>query len=1093
MSTCISIVVVLLVVLSTTLISGLLYLSLSKSLSAEFAARVKAKSGELNLLLKNRLNRVENRLRELTLDNTVRVTLMLGADQQLQEHFSAVYGSDRATHFFIGRVDLKKIFNASGLAMAPERIVSLLKSSALKGRLAVDPSDGLMFSSALPVFRQKEMIGVAGCIYYMYQDETLTGFFTTGKNGRLINVTDQKAIDVFAGRPVQIGLLPDPENQTDPLGYMRVDGQIVAAVANPDYPGLLYVTSMGCLQKAKLRVLKVLVFPVIGVLFLATVISLLLSRKLGLPLQRLAGMALQVAQGRRELVRRTGKCHIIEIEHLTTSLNTMLANLRQAEELRRYQELFDGVADPVFIFDFCGRIIEANQIATDHFDYSRSAFLKMGMTDIIPEHRRKNMSSVLQDLAQTNDQVFFETSILTAKGRKVLVECHARKIVFRQQQVVLSVVRDITDRKEAEKNLKASEERYRTIVEHSHDGIIIIDENHGLIYVNDEFRRITGRCREELLGADFRRLLDEASKEIVSERYQRRQKGEEAPSRYEFNIIHKNGNIRRVEISATVIRDSGGRVRTIAQMLDITELKRAEEALKASEERYRTILDSSDIGYFEIDLSGNIDFCNDALSAMLDYPRQDLIGMSFQDLTDEATAGMLIKAYRRILFSGQPCKALEHQVYNRNADARTVETSVYLITNNDQRPVGFRGLARDVTEQRDIEMRLQRAQKMESIGTLAGGVAHDLNNILSGIVGYPDLMLLNLPVDSPLRKPILAIQKTGEKAAAIVQDLLTLARRGVTVKEPTNLNAIVSEYVSSPECANLRSIHPGVTIELDLDPELADIAGSPFHLSETVMNLVGNAAEAMPDGGTITISTQNQLIDHAMGYYDRIKEGPCAVLKVQDTGSGIAAEDLGRIFEPFFTKKVMGRSGTGLGMAVVWGTVTDHDGYIDVQSAIGIGTVFTLYFPAPNTLPTIKVSLSPKFLDYMGSGESILVIDDVAEQREIACAMLAQLGYTAHSVCSGEKALVHLQQYPADLIILDMIMEPGMDGLETFKRIIQLYPHQKAVIASGFSETVYVKQAQQLGAGQYIRKPYTLNKLGLAIKNELACGNTGNF
>jgi signal transduction histidine kinase/ActR/RegA family two-component response regulator len=391
---------------------------------------------------------------------------------------------------------------------------------------------------------------------------------------------------------------------------------------------------------------------------------------------------------------------------------------------------------------------------------------------------------------------------------------------------------------------------------------------------------------------------------------------------------------------------------------------------------------------------------------------------------------------------------------------------------------------REASEKIKLEKKLQQANKMEAIGTLAGGVAHDLNNILSGIVAYPDLILLQLPNDSPLHKPISAIKTSGLKAAAIVQDLLTLARRGVAARELVNLNTIVSQYLKSPEYNKLKSFHPDVTVTANLGKGLLNTMGSPIHLSKTIMNLISNAAEAMPDGGTITVSTENRYIEKPVDAYGRIEEGDYAVLTISDTGVGIPAEEKERIFEPFYTKKVMGRSGTGLGMAVVWGTVEDHGGSIDVQSTVGWGTTFSLSFPATRQQDETDKA-QPPLESYRGNGEVVLVVDDLESQRDIAAAILSNLGYAASAVSNGSAAVDFVKDRNVDLLVLDMIMEPGMDGLETYRQIIEIRPGQKAIIASGFSETDRVKEAQRLGAGEYLKKPYTLENLGIAVKKEL--------
>lgn len=422
---------------------------------------------------------------------------------------------------------------------------------------------------------------------------------------------------------------------------------------------------------------------------------------------------------------------------------------------------------------------------------------------------------------------------------------------------------------------------------------------------------------------------------------------------------------------------------------------------------------------------------------------------------------------------------------NQALESRVKVRTSQLVEINNELTQEIMERKRAEEDQQHLEIQLRKSQKMEAIGTLAGGVAHDLNNILSGVVSYPELLLMDVPEGSPLRQPLLTIQESGQKAAAIVQDLLTLARRGVSVTEVMSLNLLIDQYLNSPENHKILEYHPGVKIVTDLQANIFNILGSPVHLSKTIMNLVSNAAEAMPSGGAIHITTENQYIDHAIKGYDTVEEGDYVKLTVSDSGVGISPGDIDRVFEPFYTKKTMGRSGTGLGMAVVWGTVKDLNGYIDVQSELGEGTAFSLYFPITRKkLPEEK----PEILTdkYMGKGESILIVDDVKRQREIASSILNKLGYSVLSVPSGEEAVMYLQENSADLLVLDMIMNPGIDGLETYKKILKFHPGQKAIIASGFSESEQVKEAQKIGAGSYLKKPYSFEKIGLAVKAELA-------
>jgi signal transduction histidine kinase/CheY-like chemotaxis protein len=436
------------------------------------------------------------------------------------------------------------------------------------------------------------------------------------------------------------------------------------------------------------------------------------------------------------------------------------------------------------------------------------------------------------------------------------------------------------------------------------------------------------------------------------------------------------------------------------------------------------------------------------------------------------SAGLIVMALGT---SNREIENLVHTLQNRNAEMSGIIR---------QLEAEMAERARMEAERRELENRLQRAAKMEALGTLAGGVAHDLNNILVGSVSFPDLLLSQLPEDSPLIKRIELIKQSGVKAAAIVQDLLTLARRGVTSVSVVSLNSVITDYFASPEYEKLKSFHPHVEVGVDLDQDLPNISGSSIHLHKTIMNLVSNAAEAMSDDGKIIVATTAEHTGCRTGTFGEIAEGDYVILAVSDTGVGISADEIGKVFEPFYTKKAMGRSGTGLGMAVVWGTVQDHRGHIDVESTLGKGTTFRLYFPATAE----KVAQPEQSLPaqaYMGKGESILIVDDVKEQREIVAEMLHELGYSVNTAASGEEAVAYLEQTQADLLLLDMYMEPGMDGLDTYRKALELKPRQRAIITSGYAETWRVKEAQNLGAGGYIKKPFFLNNIGVAIRAEL--------
>jgi PAS domain S-box-containing protein len=647
---------------------------------------------------------------------------------------------------------------------------------------------------------------------------------------------------------------------------------------------------------------------------------------------------------------------------------------------------------------------------------------------------------------------------------------------------------DITNRLKAEEALRESEDKFRSFAEQSLVGIYLISDDR-FKYVNPKFAEIFGYSVDECLdNMRFRQLVHPEDLATVEKQVGRRLSGETKAVRYSFRGIKKSGETIHVEIFGASMFLKGKSVAT-GTMLDITESKRAEKALKESEARLKKAQSVAKLGNWEYDIStGEIWGSEQAfriygIERTSPYLPLDRVEACIPDAprVNQALVDLLQKNKRYdIGFE------VRQEVNGQTILIHSIAELVY----ENGIPVKVLGVIQNITEQKkaekerkDLEAQLQQAQKMEAIGMLAGGVAHDLNNILGGLVSYPELLLLQLPEDSPLRKSILTIQKSGEKAAAVVEDLLTLARRGVAVTEVVNLNDVIAEYLKSPEYEKLQSYHSGVHLETHLEKDVLNILGSSTHLSKTVMNLVSNAAEAMPDGGKLTVSTENRHIDRPIRGYDDVKEGDYVVFTISDTGTGISPDDMEKIFEPFYTKKKMGRSGTGLGMAVVWGTVKDHNGYIDVQSTEGKGTTFTLYFPV--TRESVEERSEIFLKDYMGKGEAILVVDDVEEQRRIVSGMLKELGYSIAMVSSGEEAVEYLRTHKVALLVLDMIMDPGMDGLDTYKKILELHPEQKALIASGFSETDRIKEVQGLGAGAYIKKPFLLEKIGIAVKKEL--------
>ncbi len=609
---------------------------------------------------------------------------------------------------------------------------------------------------------------------------------------------------------------------------------------------------------------------------------------------------------------------------------------------------------------------------------------------------------------------------------------------------------------------------------------------------NPAFTKIMGVTAKELCGKTVQELWPSEHAEVY---HQKDLELMQNPKHqvYEFEVKDKNGTMRPVIFYKNVFHDEHGKVAgLVGGFVDITDRKRIENALQ---EAYSIINRSPAVAFLWKNLEGwPVEFVSDNVMELFGYSAEEFTSGQVSYAKTVHPDDLERVAKEVATFSNEKERTgfvhLPYRIIANDGKIKWVDDRTYIRRDNEGTITHYEGIVVDITDSvqtakvlRESQEKLARSKKMESLGLLAGGVAHDLNNVLSGIVSYPELLLMDLPEDSHLRKAIETIKESGDRAVAIVQDLLTVARGVATTKEPLNLNDLIGDYLHSPEFNKLKQFHPTVTVKTDLDVDLLNISGSNVHIRKVVMNLVSNAAEAIEDSGNATISTMNRYVDTPLKGYDDINIGEYAVLSVSDDGSGISSDDLERIFEPFYTKKVMGRSGTGLGLAVVWNVVQDHKGYINVTSNQN-GTTFKLFFPISREKIAGK-ELSIPFKDLMGDGETILVVDDVESQRHISCKLLETFGYKTITVASGEEAVEYLKENSVDLILLDMIMDPGINGRETYERIIKIHPNQKAIIVSGFAETDEVKETQKLGAGKFIKKPLTLENLGLIIKDEL--------
>jgi PAS domain S-box-containing protein len=509
--------------------------------------------------------------------------------------------------------------------------------------------------------------------------------------------------------------------------------------------------------------------------------------------------------------------------------------------------------------------------------------------------------------------------------------------------------------------------------------------------------------------------------------------------------------------------------------------KASDDALRKSEEKYRTILESIEEGYFETDLAGNLTFFSNPFCKILGYARSQLIGMNTRQYTTPETAAKMDRITGQLRQSGMPENVMSYDVIRPDGDTVMLELSCSILKDPDERPIGFKGVLRDVSERKKteeekhkLETRLQQAQKMESIGTLAGGIAHDFNNILMGIQGNASLMLLKIESEHPNYEKIKNIETYVQNGTTLTKQLLGFARRGKYLVKATDLNEIIEK--SSALFARTKK---EIQVHTNLAKAIWTVEVDRGQIEQVLLNLYVNAWQAMLDGGDLYLNTENVILDRSYVKPYKVEPGRHVKISVTDTGVGIDKETQERIFEPFFTTKEMGR-GTGLGLASVYGIIKSHGGYINVYSELDQGTTFTIYLPASGKEAVEDAEVTADIIKGTGT---ILLIDDEKMILEVGRELLEELGYTVLPATSGQEAIDVYQKEPhkIDMIIMDMIM-PGMSGSETFDRLKAINPDVKILLSSGYSVDGQATNILRRGCDGFIQKPFNMNQLAEKIQ-----------
>jgi len=792
-----------------------------------------------------------------------------------------------------------------------------------------------------------------------------------------------------------------------------------------------------------------------------------------------------------------------EKRELHTGIEIALYRHKMEKKLNKNQQLLratlKGIGDAVIATDSDGRIMFINEGAEELTGWSWEEALGMNLFsvfNIIWEDSRTPISNIVEEVLKKG--FVFDPSqkivLISKQGKEVPVENNATLIKDDKDNItgVVIVSRNIIHRRLAMKALNESEKRYEMLFRSTAEGILASDiETKKFKLANPAICKMLGYSREELLQMSVADIHPKESLDRVFSEFEAQARGEKTRAS-NIPCLKKYGQVIYVDINTTkaVIDD---RECNVGFFSDITERKKATEAMIESEAEWRSLVENAPDIIMTIDKNYKILYIN---RPFFDVAIDEAIGESIYKYFHLRHKDAMRKMLEKVFKTG---KIVSFEIDVDFPNSSQTWLSIRL------GPIRFNGLINaaalfitDITQRRLVEeqkkklqIQLTKAEKMESLGLLAGGVAHDLNNIITPLVAYPDLILAKIPEDNPAVKHVRLLGKSAEEAAAVIQDLLTMARRGRYIMTPTNLNDVIENYLDSPGFIRLSEEHPKIDFQKELDENLPDIMGSATHLLKVVMNLIVNAYEAMPDEGRLTIQTSRQYLEKLINGHDKINRDDYVVFKVRDTGVGIDSPDIEKIFEPYYSNKDIGRSGSGLGLSVVYGILKDHGGYYDINTEPGKGTEFMFYFPVLNisrddnthTDSTDKKTGGNIIEDFRGE-ETILVVDDCREHRDLTAELLASQGYNVYTAADGREALKYLSDNQVDMVILDMVLEESFDALDTYREIQKISPEQKAIIISGYSPTKRVEELQMLGARQFVRKPFSRQTLSKAIRQE---------
>jgi PAS domain S-box-containing protein len=803
------------------------------------------------------------------------------------------------------------------------------------------------------------------------------------------------------------------------------------------------------------------------------------------PIQELTVSAEAIGKG--DLTRRVKIGSKDELGRLAHSFNKMTEDLQRTTVSKDYVDnIIGSMRDVLIVVDSDMKIRTVNKASCELLGYKEKEIIGEPVEIIFAETEILLKEKKLEKLIEEGEVKNFETSFRTKGSRNIPVLLSSSVMKDKDGKMICLVCtgRDITERKQTEEALLNAAQQWRTTFDGISDMVCLLDPEGKILRCNN--------AMAGLLKKPFREIIDRPHWEIV---YGTTAPIQECPvmrmretHRRQTAILPINDRWFNIAVDP-LLDETSGLIGAVHIMSDITEHKQAEEALRRSEEKYRTILENIEEGYLEVDLEGNFTFVNDAECRNLGYTREELIGMNNRQYTDETTARKLYQTFNGVYRKGEPVKVLDVEVIRKDGIKAVNEVSVSLIRDSEGKPIGFRGIARDITERKRAEEKmttlqeqLRQSQKMEAIGQLAGGVAHDFNNLLTVIHGYSELILKSLDENSRLRQDVREIMNASDRASSLTSQLLAFSRKQVLQPKVLDLNV----HVSNMDKMLHRMIGENIELVSLLTKDLGRIKADPGQIEQVVLNLAVNARDAMLNGGKLTIETANvELDENYARSHIGVTPGRHVMLSVSDTGVGMTPEVRERVFEPFFTTKEKGK-GTGLGLSTVYGIVKQSGGNVWVYSEPGHGTTFKIYLPRIEE-DTESLKPSAVSIKSLQGSETILLVEDEEMVRKLACTILQKNGYEVLEAPNGEEALRIVQgqnSNPIHLLVTDVVM-PGMSGRQLADRLERLRPDMKVLYISGYTDNAIVHHGVLEPGMNYIQKPFTVEGLARKVREVL--------